>query len=79
MVESKPLQTENDKELTVIFWIMNNSKYDKLRLINGCEKQFDLEATPKDVEHIRKMAKAFGVKDENLFIDSEKTSYKELN
>ena len=34
---------------------------------------WDLNATPVDVKVIQKMAKAFGVKDEHYFHDSEAT------
>ena len=71
MVESKPFHHAKMQELVKIFWIINNSKYDQLRLLKGCENLADLEATPKDVVFIEKMAKCFGVEDENLFKDSE--------
>ena len=54
-------------------WIMNNSIYDELRKIEGCNTLWDLKATPIDVKVIQKMAKAFGVKDEHYFHDSEAT------
>ena len=71
MVESKPYDLAKAEELEVIFWIINNSNYDKLRKINGCENLADLLATPKDVVHIRNMARAYGVRPENLYEDSE--------
>ena len=55
----------------MIGWIFNNSIYDKLRVIKGCEELKDLTATPTDVNHIKKMFQCYGVKDENLYIDAE--------
>ena len=80
MVESN----QNSQELIKYFWIINNSLYDKLRLIAGCDELFDLLATPRDVVVIEKMAKSLGVPDEHIIHDSEadinmlKESYKKL-
>ena len=38
--------------LVIIFWVMNNSKYGKLREIEGCEKLEDLKATTSDIVYI---------------------------
>ena len=84
MVESKPIASQNTEELEIMFWIINNSKYDKFRKLEGCEDLGDLTATVTDIEHIINLAKCFGVKDEYMFIDSEhnyqelKTTYLEI-
>ena len=69
--ESNPLAIADKVEK--IFWIVNNSKYDELRKIEGCTTLWDLNATPVDVQVIKKMAKGLGVKDENLYHDEEAT------
>ena len=80
MVESSPYI----QELIKYFWIINNSLYDKLRLIVGCDELFDLPATPRDVVVIEKMAHSLGVPDDHIIHDSEadvnalKESYKKL-
>ena len=78
MVESKPQAKPQAESLVVIGWIFNNSIYDKLRVIEGCEKLEDLKATPTDVEHIKKMFQCYGVKDENLYLNAE-PDLKQLN
>ena len=81
MVESSPYAMAAADNLVKIFWMINNSKYDKLRLIKGCETLWDLTATPKDIVFIEKMAKAYGVAPDDFYKNTEadmkglKTSY----
>ena len=56
-----------------IMWIINNSNYEELRKIEGCQTLWDLNATTTDVQVIKKMAKALGVTDEHLYHDEEAT------
>ena len=83
MVESSAAGGGSDN-LVKIFWMINNSKYDKLREIKGCETLGDLTATPKDIVFIEKMAKAYGVAPDDLYKDSEadikalKTTYSKI-
>ena len=51
--------------------MINNSKYGELRKIKGCEKLDDLDATTRDIVFIERMAKAFGVADDDFYKDSE--------
>ena len=50
---------------------MNNSKYGKLREIEGCEKLEDLKATTSDIVYIQNLARSYGVQDENFYKNSE--------
>ena len=81
MVESSPYAMAAADNLVKIFWMINNSKYEKLRLIKGCETLWDLTATPKDIVFIEKMAKAYGVAPDDFYKNTEadmkglKTSY----
>ena len=61
MVESSPYSISAADDLVKIFWMINNSKYDQLRVIKGCETLSDLTATPKDIVFIEKMAKFYGI------------------
>ena len=74
MVESSTANeyTQADK-VVKIMWILNNSKYDLLRTIEGCNTLWDLNATTSDVKIVKKMAIGFGVKEENIFHDEEPT------
>ena len=56
-----------------IFWIVNNSVYDELRKIEGCETLTDLKATTTDCQDILKIAKGFEVPDENIYRNEEPT------
>ena len=71
MVESKPIAVDNTEELVIMFWIINNSKYEKLRKLEGCGHLADLTATVTDIVHIKNLAKCYGVKDEDMYVDSE--------
>ena len=59
--------------LEKIFWILNNSAYPELRKLEGCETLTDLKATTTDCQDIMKMAKGFGVPDENIYRNEEPT------
>ena len=84
MVESSPYAAAAQDDLVKIFWMINNSKYDQLRLIQGCETLGDLTATPKDIVFIEKMAKSYGVQPDDFYKDSEpdmkalKTTYSKI-
>ena len=84
MVESASNAGASGDNLVKMFWMINNSKYDQLRKIKGCETLGDLTATPKDIVFIEKMAKAYGVADDDFYKDSEadmkalKTTYSKI-
>ena len=63
MVESKPITSLKTDEPVIIFWILHNSKFDKLRTLEKCNGLQDLTATITDVEHIKNLAKCYGVKE----------------
>ena len=55
----------------IIFWILDNDNYDKLRdNIDGCEKIIDFNYDLDEIPNIKKFAKSMGVTEENLFENS---------
>ena len=64
-------QVVDKSKLVIIFWVINNSKYGKLRQIEGCIKLDDLKATTSDIVHIQNLARSYGVEDENIYRNSE--------
>lgn len=54
-------ELEKAKSMTKIFWLMTEDKYEKLRLIEGCETLYDLKATVTDGKHMLALADAVGV------------------
>ena len=68
MVESSSQHAINiAKQELIIFWIITDKDYSKLRKIEGCENLGDLNATKSDSVHIMNFAKALGVTEDNIF------------
>ena len=50
------------------FWMVTESKYAKLRKIEGCESLTDLKATVSDGKHVQTIADKMGIPKSNRFI-----------
>ena len=44
--------------------------------MDGCEKLYDLDATPNDIVFVEKMARGYGVLEENIYRNEEPTEVK---
>ena len=47
--------------------------------MDGCENLVNLNATPKDIVFVERMARGYGVLEENIFRTEEATEVKQLN
>ena len=56
-----------------IFWLISESHYEKLRELDGCDRQNDLPATMTDNDHIIAIADKLGVPQERRFININPT------
>ena len=47
--------------------------------MDGCENLVNLNATPKDIVFVERMARGYGVLEENIYRNEESTEIKQLN